>query len=900
MDMVRLSILDTYGVRWSRETFARDVLQNFFDAAADFGDVTIDVDPPSRRVVVRGPAEFDLDLLAYVGATTKRDGTTAGGFGEGFKICALVALRDFGASLRAGSGARALRALLDPVALGRELCYAPEALDGDARGSFVELADCDDALLEAFRVARDRFRHAENPRIGALVAATADRSAGFARSGLGATGELYYRRQERGSYRSWGAFPALTLLHDAPLDALEGDRDRRDLRPEPLAEAIARRLEPEGVRDVIFALERDWEHGSAILHAVVSAARERELRFEFPDGWLARDGDDGGLTALAERQGFKLAAAYLSRVGMRRPRDRYRGDLETRPPTPLERARFCALRDLYAELAGAKPKIDALEVFSLRGAAVAGQHLGEKVIIGAELLDGEFAPAASTVLHELCHEHGGETSPGFLGQLEKLIAAAVRAPEVVTRAQAAFAAAEPAPEPPAAEPAPAAPAPAAPPAVYEPEMAHLTTEFYESPSQYIEVEVIVPPAFPASEHILAGIERVAAALGVRAMGSPQVVYGDRGAHEALAPGVPTVRVGALDCERGPVDVREPGRFALRLYDHDGELRPWPTDAQIEAVLRYGAARSARARNAADLRLRELGRARADEHLDPALRARLAAWRAWAARIGEIFHEDHFGWDRDLQSKWQAGRRLALASALSRTALDAPADAMRDEARALEKAWRADVHRVRPGWPPLDSDDAFEKSVEWAASGAALAARAAGDLDAAREAYGAVRALADRALAMPISFEARDALLTRVLSAGGLDALHVGALDLAAATARFDRVEPEVRAAADAAEERGHPLGHWDIDRLFSPAYSPEEARAASEAYRAREAARSGAVRAAWEGALAAGGSPIDAGEAALAEVRTRYDDSGSRVEVDRALARMEAHEAGDLGAAWRS
>ena len=368
MEMVRLSILDTYGVRWSRETFARDVLQNFFDAAADFGDVTIDIDAASRRVAVRGPAEFDLDLLAYVGASTKRDGTTAGGFGEGFKICALVALRDFGASLRAGSGARALRALLDPVPLGRELCYAPEALEPGAGGSFVELSGCDDALLEAFRTARDRFRHAHNRRIGPLVAATADRSAGFARSGLGAIGELYYRRQERGGYRSYGAHPALTLLHDAPLDALEGDRDRRDLRPEPLAEAIARRLEPEGVRDVIFALERDWEHGSAILRAVVSAARERELRFEFPDGWLARDGDDGGLTALAERQGFRLAAAYLSKIGMRRPRDRYRGELETRPPTPLERARFDALRDLYVELAGAEPKIDALEVFSLRGA----------------------------------------------------------------------------------------------------------------------------------------------------------------------------------------------------------------------------------------------------------------------------------------------------------------------------------------------------------------------------------------------------------------------------------------------------------------------------------------------------------------------------------------------------
>lgn len=46
-----------------------------------------------------------------------------GGFGEGFKVCALLGVRDFGLSIDAGAGEHELSVLLDPVPLGRELCY---------------------------------------------------------------------------------------------------------------------------------------------------------------------------------------------------------------------------------------------------------------------------------------------------------------------------------------------------------------------------------------------------------------------------------------------------------------------------------------------------------------------------------------------------------------------------------------------------------------------------------------------------------------------------------------------------------------------------------------------------------------------------------------------------------
>lgn len=62
--LVRLAILDTYGVCWTRGAFARDMLQNFFDAAPDFRAVSLDIHDQERTVEIRGPTAFDIDLLA--------------------------------------------------------------------------------------------------------------------------------------------------------------------------------------------------------------------------------------------------------------------------------------------------------------------------------------------------------------------------------------------------------------------------------------------------------------------------------------------------------------------------------------------------------------------------------------------------------------------------------------------------------------------------------------------------------------------------------------------------------------------------------------------------------------------------------------------------------------------
>jgi hypothetical protein len=324
-DVVPLALLAGYKVRWNRKTVARDIVQNFFDAAEDFGDVRIDTETPGR-VRVEGPATFDMEYLRYVGATSKRDTRAAGGFGEGFKICALVGVRDHGLAIRAGSGETELEVAFEPVPLGRELCYRVRRVPG-RKGSFVRLGGCTEAVFLAFETARDQFYHEDNPHLGPLVAEDEARTVAVHLAAPGEKrGEIYYRRQFRGeiAYGGHRAGPVtrLTFACHHVVDNLEGDRDRRTLEPGSVARAVGDRLPPEGLQEALLLLQAEWRQWHEVTAGLLQAAIDRKLRFEWPKGWLARSpGGDHGLAGIAERKGYKLAVPGFGAIGMKTPRD---------------------------------------------------------------------------------------------------------------------------------------------------------------------------------------------------------------------------------------------------------------------------------------------------------------------------------------------------------------------------------------------------------------------------------------------------------------------------------------------------------------------------------------------------------------------------------------------------
>jgi hypothetical protein len=99
-DYTYLSILEDYGIEWSRFKVARDALQNFYDGQGQTLDgVSIDVKESGsgkHKVKIKASATYDVDKLLALGGTGKKgESAAAGGFGEGAKMMALIMLRDY-------------------------------------------------------------------------------------------------------------------------------------------------------------------------------------------------------------------------------------------------------------------------------------------------------------------------------------------------------------------------------------------------------------------------------------------------------------------------------------------------------------------------------------------------------------------------------------------------------------------------------------------------------------------------------------------------------------------------------------------------------------------------------------------------------------------------------------
>ena len=835
--IVRLAILESYGVEWSLATFARDVLQNFFDGNPDFRQVTIERDDAARSLVVRGPAEFDLDLLAYLGATTKNDGASAGGFGEGFKICALVGVRDFGLAVRAGSGGTEVEVFFDPVPLGHELCYRMTHAPAEARGSFVRLDGCSDACFAAFAEARDFFLHPDNPKLGELIGEDEARTVAVYASTLTDWGELYYRRQVRGDVRYWGQaglIVPLTLACHTPVDELEGDRDRREIAADKLARVVADRLSPERLHAALMALMAQWQHGHEVLNAFLDVAAERKLRFGWPIGWLARTNDHEGLTAMAERQGYRVAVAGFAPLGMPTARDRYSFDLETRPPTPTERARIEAGVELYAALLGRDPVDKPFEVFDSERAAVQGQHLGDHVIIAAKLLGpGGFAEATGTVLHELAHEVGGEDAGAFQNRLGRLLGAAIRHPDLVARAREAYARARPAPAPP----------PATPLTAYAPERRlHVFPR-----ASAVRCVLYVPPAFPPTatiaERINEAWRNTEKAPSTRAV----LVTSEQQAVRLGIPGLPTLIVDGHDVD--PDGASGAPGYRVRTYGPGRDLAP--SAEAIRAAIVRGRLRKPRGGAAA-----------------PLTRNYHMLWRFqdWA----------DFGDRRGLSRAWAAG---LLAASNERIYVHA-GDAVEDDELfwivvAELRATFPICSEVRAADATFEEGDDLERWAMDAAQAAFLAAHAREGRAAAERAFAAVRALWAKLQGLDVSCGVRESTMIWCLGHAGLGIADTAprAIDEARFQAAITVAEveaPRYQRTLDA-EERwsdSHELYRL-LDRAVDPGAAARQDEEARERRRKKRrehvfAERTLVIKAAWDEALAATTSELAAAEACLA------------------------------------
>lgn len=806
--VVRLSILDGYKVRWSRQTVARDVVQNFFDESPEFDDVKIVVDRAKKTLRVAGPSSFDMDYLRYLGATTKRTRRAAGGFGEGFKVCALVLLRDYRVGLRAGSGRWEIVPRLERVRLGRELVYDVTTRPARAalRGSFVEIEGADDELCAAFEQVRDLFRHAKNARLAKPIWEDAASGCGIYESIDRLRGDVFYRRQHRGLVK----FPrgnAVTFACDEPIDGLPADRDRRDLRkPQKLVAAVLALAPDDALEKVIRRLRPYWAVGSGALRAALAEATRRKLRFAFSERWVADVRREHGLQKHAKRRGLLVARASFASVGMKTLTQRFGTVDRPRPPTPLERARIRVAVALYAHLTGDGPPLAALRV---RDSAHEAFRRATAVAT-AKSLAAPFEEGVAEVLAALARK-GSDDEATNADRLTALLAGVAREAGALGDFARRWRDAKPWDAP------------------LEGEASLESDESFGRVSHWVAVAILAPPGLPVIDRIEKLVHERAAQRRIGAVVRTIAVRGRDDAVRTYARGVPSVWIDSDE-------VDPPGgapRYEVRTFP--GPMGPSlvPSAELIDALLVPRARRRATRGTRARLGERAFERLlRAERPLD--YQKHLVQKAIDEAPL-----------DGDLPYCATKGARTrAAAGAQSTGSLE---DAVRALANAAAEVTRivADVGRAGAALEDAARARITDPAIEYAC-----------------ELYEAGRP-AEEATAAGVSRVAALADVWRAANEAALDpactlACFSDAVAYLDEGGVLERLEHDVAVARARHEALGAEACSGLGDALMAPATSDPEADP-DEA----------AVRAAWDDALARGRDEVEAARAALVAAEER-------------------------------
>ncbi|MFZ2959497.1 MAG: hypothetical protein WA705_21630, partial [Candidatus Ozemobacteraceae bacterium] len=97
--IIPLNLVLDYPVSWTKFKVLRDFFQNFYDAVGfrEWGKKFHYEHSVNALSFRAEKVVFNYEWLVHIGASTKREEQAkyAGCFGEGFKIAALVAVRDF-------------------------------------------------------------------------------------------------------------------------------------------------------------------------------------------------------------------------------------------------------------------------------------------------------------------------------------------------------------------------------------------------------------------------------------------------------------------------------------------------------------------------------------------------------------------------------------------------------------------------------------------------------------------------------------------------------------------------------------------------------------------------------------------------------------------------------------
>ncbi|MDR3341222.1 MAG: hypothetical protein LBT14_00265, partial [Treponema sp.] len=175
---INLNIMLNYPVHWTKQQVLRDIIQNFYDDAGieRFGKTFQYVYKEKEIMELSMKSKgFNYEWLVHIGASTKQEisGKFAGFYGEGFKIAALCALRDYHWGIRMRSQNWSLQVTTrESIIDGKKLSQLVYEIDDNQTLSSETVLTIDNFAEEDTILLNDTvkiFYYQDNPLIGKLI-----------------------------------------------------------------------------------------------------------------------------------------------------------------------------------------------------------------------------------------------------------------------------------------------------------------------------------------------------------------------------------------------------------------------------------------------------------------------------------------------------------------------------------------------------------------------------------------------------------------------------------------------------------------------------------------------------------------------------------------------------------
>ena len=458
----KLNIVMSYPVQWTVYNIMNNFIQNFYDALGreNFKE-GFSYTYEDGTLTFNANTGFSKEWLFYIGASTKRKekGRYAGGFGEGFKIAALVAMRDYGAKIYMASRDWQLNVTTVPGEINLEgvrmLAYdiTERAYE---ESSVLCISGVDDDFYSKTEYALNSFLYDGNPILGKLLLEGTNYA--IYEPAEKKNGRLFACYEFRGSL----SFPLIVCNHT--FKTRSDDRDRSVFDDPDIVDAVEEVFDGLGGKESLLILEhmkntwspfsgkhryykQDWGRAIRILVSQVCGNKEaRDLFIEkyassiiIPD--RKRSTNKSRVAAVwfrPYREKYQYVRSSFAAFGINTVSElceKNGGNLVERDPDEkerwyialLEKAARCVLGDLLCPETLPQCRILINEEAPWQGYTMVNKRAGGKNPYGLKVrakadhvclkaglfVPGCFAEAFTTYSHELLHQFGGDASLQF-------------------------------------------------------------------------------------------------------------------------------------------------------------------------------------------------------------------------------------------------------------------------------------------------------------------------------------------------------------------------------------------------------------------------------------------------------------------------------------------------------